>query len=266
MAETDHPTQSDRASHMDAVLSRLVTIAGRPWDGVEDPPEPRPRLLARLRRPPTPAVDPPPDDGPVDTAGPLSRRWTPGRRRRVPIWLMAGLAAVAAVVTGFVALSGAPAKEPPPSLAAATVDQPGPSAPAAIVVDVVGKVPNPGLRTLPDGARVDDAIRASGGALPGTDLTSLNLARRLVDGEQVHVGVPAPVAEPPPGQPGGRVNLNLASLSQLDTLPGVGGVTAQRILDWRTKHGRFTRVEQLREVDGIGPARFETLRALVSVR
>ena len=107
----------------------------------------------------------------------------------------------------------------------------------------------------------------SGGALPGTDLSALNLARRLVDGEQLHVGVPAPpqAAIQPTGQPG-PVDLNSATLAQLDALPGVGAVTAQRILDWRAGHGRFTKVDQLREVDGIGPARLKSLRDLVVVR
>lgn len=140
-----------------------------------------------------------------------------------------------------------------------------------VVVSVVGRVPHPGLIHLPEGSRVADALSAAGGALPGTDLMSLNVARRLSDGEQLLVGV-----APPPGQPATNpvsgtpgapqaVNLNTATLEQLDALPGVGTVTAQRILDWRAAHGRFASVDQLRQVSGIGQARFARLKHLVRV-
>jgi competence protein ComEA len=138
-----------------------------------------------------------------------------------------------------------------------------------IVISIVGRVVRPGLVTLPDGARVAEAVHAAGGPVPGTDISSLNLARRLTDGEQIHVGIPPPPdVAPPEGVPGavGKVDLNTASLAQLDTLPGVGAVTAQRIVDWRIRRGRFTRIEQLRDVDGIGPARFAQLKDLVVVR
>jgi competence protein ComEA len=145
-----------------------------------------------------------------------------------------------------------------------------------LVVSVVGKVTKPGLVHLSEGARVADVIEAAGGALPGTDLAGLNLARKVADGEQVAVGVPQPAdaagsaagsagGPAPAGGPSGKVNLNQATLDQLNSLPGVGPVTAQRILDWRTQHGRFTRVEQLREIDGIGERRFTQLRELVVV-
>jgi competence protein ComEA len=111
-------------------------------------------------------------------------------------------------------------------------------------------------------------LAAVGGALPGTDLMGLNIARRLSDGEQLLVGM-----APPPEQlatdqvPGARqvVDLNTATLEQLDSLPGVGTVTAQRILDWRAAHGHFTSVDQLREVSGIGPARLTQLKHRVRV-
>ncbi len=143
------------------------------------------------------------------------------------------------------------------------------------MVSVAGKVRRPGLVRMSDGARVADAIAAAGGPLPRVDLTALNLARRVADGEQIVVGLPLPpggvpdtsgAAGPGPAAvPGGKVDLNRAALEQLDTLPGVGPVTAQRILDWRAKHGRFTAVEQLREVEGIGERRFTQLRELVTV-
>jgi competence protein ComEA len=141
-----------------------------------------------------------------------------------------------------------------------------------IVVSVVGKVARPGLVSLPEGSRVADAVQAAGGAEPGTDVAGLNLARRLSDGEQIAVGVPAAVppaapgsADAPASAPTDKVDLNTATVAQLDTLPGVGPVTAQRIVEWRTQHGRFTRVDQLREVDGIGDSRFDRLKGLVRV-
>jgi competence protein ComEA len=159
---------------------------------------------------------------------------------------------------------------------------PAPEPPGAqLVVSVSGKVRSPGLVEVPAGARVADALAAAGGALPGTDLTQLNLARRVNDGEQVAVGVPAapdaaPAAGPPgpgaaapaaggPSAPAGRIDLNAASADQLDGLPGIGPVTVQRILEWRTRNGRFSQVEQLREIEGIGERRFAQLRELVTV-
>lgn len=154
-----------------------------------------------------------------------------------------------------------------------------------LVVSVVGRVARPGLVRVPDGARVADALDAAGGALPEVDLGALNLARRLGDGEQIAVGVPpaadaAPVLPAPGSEPasgaepgaaaapaalGGKIDLNTATLSDLDALPGVGPVTAKKIIDWRSANGRFSRVEQLREIDGIGERRFAQLQELVRV-
>lgn len=148
------------------------------------------------------------------------------------------------------------------------------AAPEKIVVSVVGKVARPGLVTLRSGARVADALKAAGGARPGADLLPLNLARKLVDGEQLYVGVrvppgavadPGPAAAGAPSAPSGPIDLNTATADQLDTLPGIGEVTAQRILAWRAQHGGFSSVEQLREVDGIGERRFASLREQVTV-
>ena len=143
----------------------------------------------------------------------------------------------------------------------------------SIVVSVVGRVASPGLVTLRDGARVADALKATGGPASGVRLGGLNLARRLTDGEQIYVGVPTPPnAEQPgaasgSGEPGeGPVDLNSASITSLDTLPGVGPVTAQAIIDWRSAHGRFGSVDQLQDVDGIGPTRFAKLKDLVVAR
>ncbi|MGX1130626.1 competence protein ComEA [Streptomyces glaucescens] len=141
---------------------------------------------------------------------------------------------------------------------------------AEIVVDVSGKVREPGIHRLPAGSRVVDALEAAGGVRPGTDTAGLNRARFLVDGEQVVVGGPAPAqAQPPAGgaaagtAPTGPLSLNTATVEQLDTLPGVGPVLARHIVDHRTRHGGFRSVEELREVNGIGERRFADLRNLV---
>ncbi len=148
-------------------------------------------------------------------------------------------------------------------------------APSGLVVDVVGKVRKPGLVRLQPGSRVADAIAAAGGALPGVDATSVNRARPLVDGEQVAVGVAtgggsAPVSKPPAGSaaPGRQqpvLDLNTATVEALDALPGVGPVMAQRIVDWRSEHGRFTSVEELGDVSGIGERKLASLRSKVRV-
>jgi len=171
--------------------------------------------------------------------------------------------------------TAAPAPPAPAPVAATTAAAPS-AAPALLVVSVAGKVHRPGLVEVPEGARVADVLEAAGGVLPGFDPSALNLARHVADGEQIAVGVPAaPDAAPAPapgpappvggGAPPGKVDLNSATADQLDTLPGVGPVTAQRIVEWRTRNGRFTRVEQLREIEGIGERRFAQLREMVTV-
>ncbi|TQJ53031.1 ComEA family DNA-binding protein [Streptomyces sp. SLBN-115] len=150
---------------------------------------------------------------------------------------------------------------------------------AEIVVDVSGKVRKPGIHRLPAGSRVVDALGAAGGVRPGTDTDGLNRARFLVDGEQVVVGVPAPQtgaagtgagsaaagstgADTGAGPPA-PISLNTATVDQFDTLPGVGPVLAQHIIDYRAQHGGFRSVDELREVNGIGERRFADLRNLV---
>lgn len=200
-------------------------------------------------------------------------RWEPGRPGALILSLVAAMAAVIAAIGVW---RERPMPEPAPMLplvaATAAPDPTGPPGPThEVVVSVLGRVARPGLIRLPEGKRVADALDAAGGAVPGTDLMGLNIARRLSDGEQLLVGVAPPPGQPPtsqvPGSPGGpaTVDLNAASLEQLDGLPGVGKVTAQRILDWREAHGRFTSVDQLREVSGIGPARLAQLKRLVRV-
>jgi competence protein ComEA len=160
-----------------------------------------------------------------------------------------------------------------------------------VVVSVVGLVHTPGLVTLAPGARIADALQAAGGAVDGADTIGLNMARPLGDGEQIVVGLApipgqpralgssvasgsapipgAPTPAPVPGsvkpKAGEVLDLNTATVEQLDALPGVGPVTAAAIVAWRQANGKFTSVDQLADVDGIGPARLEKLRALVRV-
>ncbi|MEU5690479.1 ComEA family DNA-binding protein [Actinosynnema sp. NPDC020468] len=155
-----------------------------------------------------------------------------------------------------------PPAEPPPNLPVAAITSVS-SEPSRVVVDVVGEVPTPGLVTVPSGARVADAVQAAGGAKPGADLAGLNLARKVVDGEQIPVGIPASAGNE--GTPTAPLNLNTATKDQLDALPGIGPVTAQRIVERRQKRGPFTSVEQLGEIEGIGDTRLQRLGELLRV-
>jgi len=217
----------------------------------------------------------------------LADRWTPEslREARVDPGRRGAVALTAVVLVTALAVSvlvwrARPRVQPvPPPVVAATLGAAGAtgvstSTPATLVVAVTGRVRRPGVVTLPAGARVIDAVRAAGGPLPGADLALLNLARKLADGELVVVGVPGvgdqaaqPAGDPDAGGTGppGQVDLNTATLAQLDTLPGVGPVLAQRILDWRAEHGRFASVDQLADVSGIGESRLAQLRDLVRV-
>jgi competence protein ComEA len=177
------------------------------------------------------------------------------------------------------AASGAPVASAPSSTAsAAAAAAAGASAAAptasadptasALIVYVVGRVRHPGVVTLVAGARVQDALRAAGGALPGSDLVGINLAQLLSDGEQVVVARPGQGSNVNGGSTGGggapggassggsggsvQVSLNSGDVTALDSLPGVGPVLAQRILDWRAAHGHFSSIDELDEVSGIG--------------
>ena len=249
--------------------------AGLPEDGAAGPDEElaagNPRTPGALRPPAVPTI--------LDRW--RSGRVDPGRRG---VAALAVVALLAAALAGFVVLRARPDEVAPPPVVATGVPVPGSSAAASptpgleVVVSVGGKVARPGLLRLPTGSRVDDALTAAGGAVPGTDLTGLNLARRLVDGEQLLVGVPQPVA--PAGAPssGGAatgtgtagqadapIDLNTATLAQFDSLPGIGPVLAQKLLDWRTEHGRFGSVDQLREVSGIGESKYAEIKDKVRV-
>lgn len=175
---------------------------------------------------------------------------------------------------------------PQPAVAASPAgpqDSPVPAQPAELVVSVTGLVAKPGLVTLPAGARVADAIAAAGGIGPEADLTGMNLAARLSDGDSVVIGssiqaagIASSVASSQGSNPAATagagaapsselINLNAADEAALDTLPGVGPVMAQNILAWRQTNGSFTNIEQLQEISGIGPSRYAQIAPLVTV-
>lgn len=173
---------------------------------------------------------------------------------------LAVVAAVVAVVAALVAWQARPDVEP---VAASSPEASASASSGTVVVAVSGKVRRPGLVRLPAEARVADAIEAAGGAIPGTDMAMVNLARKLVDGELIVVGAAASSGVSPSGS--ALVNLNTATMEQLQTLPGVGPVLAQRIVDYRDQHGGFQTVADLRKVTGIGDARYNDLKARVTV-
>ena len=224
-------------------------------------------------------------------------RADPGRAGAVAL---AAIAAIAVLVAIFTLMRDQPApvrsaKLPPVEAVSSSTRGPSPGATTKpdqpVVVSVVGLVHTPGLVTLAPGARIADALKAAGGTTDGADTVGLNMARQVDDGEQIVVGIAPVKGQPPvlgssvtsgtaaPGPPGtgshpgrpdkpGRpaaVNLNTATVQQLDALPGVGPVTAAAIVAWRDANGKFTSVDQLAEVDGIGPGRLEKLRPLVRV-
>ena len=276
------PRRRVRPEQVAEAQARLIAVlpprdAGG-WLPPAEPPETEPP-------PPEPAGPPPleivslaalvePDDDPAPAAAASAPflpptlaggRWDPGRRGAVALGVVA---LVAAVVALLVLLRGRPTEVTAPTGGGVGVSLSSPAS-AAVVVDVAGKVRRPGLVRLPAGARVDDALRAAGGVRPGASLGLINLARRLVDGEQVLVGVEqtalagGAAGTSASGAPG--VDLNVADLAALDGLPGIGPVLAQHVLDWREEHGRFTSIDQLREVPGIGESKFASLKNKVRV-
>ncbi|TKJ31739.1 ComEA family DNA-binding protein [Blastococcus sp. CCUG 61487] len=229
-----------------------------------------------------PEPDRPPGVGRHRRPGPAVR-WTADRRGVRSLWAAGLLAALLLVAWTWwdrpQVVPVGPVEVPAPAGAEST----GPPAPAplvgevaetssTVVVAVVGLVGRPGVVTLPTGARVADAVEAAGGLLPGTDPATVNLAALVSDGQQIAVGVPGAADAPQPqasgpgvAAPGGRVNLNTATAAELDALPGIGPVLAQRIVDHRRDHGSFRSVAQLDDVPGIGPAIAAELTELVTV-
>lgn len=171
-------------------------------------------------------------------------------------------------VAGRVALDGGEAR-PVASMESVALDVEE-EPPRMLVVHVAGAVNRPGLYELADGSRIDDAIAEAGGAKPKAALELVNLAAPVADGQQVLVPMRGePGATSGEGgahaAPGGKVSLNSATVEQLDALPGIGPVTAQQIIDFRTANGGFGSIEELDAVPGIGPARLEQLRPLVGL-
>ncbi len=191
---------------------------------------------------------------------------------------VAGQAVTAAAPAGVVARTKDAFVRPATSPTPAT----SPPAGARLRVHVVGRVRHPGVVVLPPGSRVEDAVRTAGGFTAGADPGAVNLARQVVDGEQVRIPAPGEVVAAPPATgggggtagasgagtgtgTGGKVDLNTADAGALDALPGVGEVLAGRILAWRQEHGRFSTVEELGEVSGIGDKLLEQLAPLVTL-
>lgn len=280
-----------RAEH-EAALARRLELLGEELASVRgaDGAATRPRVVAPPPSAP-PSDGPPPLPVPGRHAARRPGRWAaavpeplqgrvalgPGPLAVVAVLVALGLGATAWWVVRSDSAPVAPVgPAPAPGLVTAVSSAGVPPAAAdvgevatdaTVTVDVAGKVRRPGIAVLDAGSRVIDALRAAGGARPGVDLTGLNLARLLVDGEQIVVGVPPPAGPLPTAEPptGTLVNLNTATTVELESLPEVGPVTAQAIVGWRDEHGGFTDVQELLEVDGIGEATLEAIAPFVTV-
>lgn len=266
----------------DLVVARLRILAARWWTpagpGADEPDEGAPDHEGSERGRPAPGrratEGSEPDDsftgpGAVPDPSSVPPEALPTGAPRTWLTLGALVCAAALLVAGAVAVRGWPRAQARQEAAAAPVDlrplgEPSPS--ASLVVHVAGDVRQPGIVMLPAGARVADALRAAGGLRRGGRLGPTNLARLVSDGERIEIGA-QPGDPTAGGQPasGGQVDLNTATAAQLDALPGVGPVTAGKILAWRAEHGRFSVVDELAEVPGIGPKTLEELRPLVRV-
>jgi competence protein ComEA len=286
--------RSDDADVIRARLRALLAEGAAPRGWLpDDAPEPDlPDDLGRERAIPVavPAVTAPPGVA-------VGRHRSPGATVRVApgrtgVWALAAAGLLGVVVLLLWTWLDRPTTTPAPAAPATPTVQPGAASrstggspggrsstavgeaaatSASVVVSVVGLVAHPGLVTLPTGARVADAVTAAGGLVAPADQASVNLAAVVADGQQIAVGVPG-AAGPAPGAAAtggpagaGPVDLNAATVAVLDGLPGIGPVLAQRIVDFRTQHGRFTAVDQLDDVPGIGPALYARLAPQVRV-
>lgn len=273
--------------HTDAeefARARLAYVsAGRPGLGAprraldepEPPPAPAsPRTLVEPGSPHEPVSKPPQLTG---ETGPEPRRrplLTPKHLVVVAVLLLCGVGVAVS------ALGRSAATELPVAPVTVSAAPPTPSSPPPVVrmrVHVAGAVRDAGVVSLPEGSIVQDAIAAAGGLADGADPDQLNLAAPVTDGMQILIGTTdAPKGEVVGAEPaggsggggagsGGQINLNTAGQGELESLPGVGPVMAQAIIGWREDHGRFTSVDELQEISGIGPKTFQKLQPLVTV-
>lgn len=194
----------------------------------------------------------------------------PRRVQAAHVRVLVAIAVAAGVLLTWWLLAERPRTAPavPVSLPAASTPS-STSTPGELVIDVAGKVKRPGIVVLPAGSRVHEAVAKAGGVRGGVDTSGLNMARVLTDGEQILVGTPpAPAAGTAAasraGESGAPISLAAATLEQLDTLPGIGPVTAQAIIDHRTEHGPFASVDDLLDVSGIGEATLADIRDQVT--
>lgn len=283
-----------RADDADVIRARLRALLDDRRRGGWVPEDPDLNDLDDLA--PGPAADPadedidhpadesderPADVGRHRAPGPAVR-WDPGRPGARSLWIAGLLAALVLIGSTWLDRPRVEPVPPAPSGSAATAS-PTTTSPTAspavgeaagtatpVVVAVVGLVARPGLVTVPTGSRVADAVEAAGGLLPGTDPAAVNLAAVVTDGQQIAVGVPGAVAGAPAGAGqgaggGGPVNLNSATAQELDALPGIGPVLAERIVAHRGEQGPFRSVDQLDDVPGIGPTTAAELAELVTV-
>lgn len=192
------------------------------------------------------------------------------------LYVLVGVMAGFALAGLLVFVSRAPAGQP-------IELKPAPTK-APIVVHVIGAVPRPGLYQFMEGARIQDAIDAAGGLMTSANVDAINLAALLTDGQQLDIpyksgeeqtgedddsslnlpGSGDETSTPSPSS-GDRININTATVSELDSLPGIGPSLAQRIIDYRTQNGAFSTIEEIMEVSGIGPATFENIKDLITV-
>jgi competence protein ComEA len=233
-------------------------------------------------------------DPTMDEVGPETKTRIARTRWRTPWRVAAVVAVMGAGIMAWLVWQSAAGQWSSESLSQSMASSPGsadhseapqPGATNAetsvkVLVHVAGAVQQPGVVSLPAGSRVFQAIDAAGGAVPNAELGGLNLAEVVQDGAKVHVPAVDEADQPSPSALAGnasggagnsagrgmRININTASLEELGTLPRVGPVTAQKIVDWRKEHGRFASVDELDAVDGIGPKLMESLKDLVTVQ
>lgn len=194
------------------------------------------------------------------TSGPDPRRALVRRTAGVALVLVLAGLGIAVFVTAITPHGSSTVIAPTGS-----ADEPGAAPSSAIYVHILGQVRRPGLYELRDGDRAVDAVAAAGGFTEAADAAGVNLARFVSDGEQIVVPAIGEAAPTSVGGVPGKVNLNTADAALLDTLPGVGPATAANIIAWREQNGRFEAIEDLLDVGGIGAAKFESLRDLVTI-